>query len=148
MTAYHVITFKTEEDANEILKKYDVGEMFVVDKEHWKNLSDEKRKKNEDFENTRYSIDKSLPSRTSENIFVFSNKKYAHRWAATLHGRAQNFFLLTLELEGSIKWFNAEYYYSNEPENYWASASDTPEDTPLCEGIFTGSACIIRRERY
>lgn len=145
-TAYKIVIVKTIPQEERIL--YQVGKECPLRKWNINKLLDKQKEKALRFETVRQEIDSNLPSRIQDNIFVFSNKDYEQRWCTILMGTlSEPYLLLTLSLTGEIKWFDAQFHQSNNPDKYWKSASDTPHNTPLNEGIFSGMA-IIKKVKY
>ena len=89
-----------------------------------------------------------LPSR-KQAIFVFPSIEYLESWLAYLFKESGNYYLLELNLNGDIEWFNADLILPNMTEEdanrYWTGRIfdiNLIDTDILPEGLFIGKATV------
>ena len=133
-------------------EKYKVGDELPIEQYSFDDYSANKKQIEQKLEENRPS---DFPQR-NKALFVFpeSEHDYETIWAnAKYNHNEREYFLLELELTGSLYWLNAACYicpFSNQSE-YWKEIdeADFSHDMDI-EGLFTGTAIIkkIVRKRH
>lgn len=123
------------------------------------NWSDLKNKSENFFEDIRNSEFPNMPSRLHSLFVIPYDMDYVLKWADAKYGKEhREYTLLTLELCGELKWFDADLFndfnspfprYSPKEElarHYWRGLDVDYNQIDLVEGLFNGTAVIKRIE--